>query len=233
MDKFNLEWNNFTSTVSKSFAQLRREEHFYDVTLVTDDEEHISAHKVVLAASSGFFKSILTKTSHANPLLYLNGIKSKELHFIMEYIYNGKVEIYQTDIENFINVAQKLRVEGLDALEEDPNINETLEEEDDNLPDTKSEKRKKSIRKKKAEPFMSSIVSLTNAGDVSSNLNELYTKNGDIFGCIKCERTTKTSSDIRRHVEIHIEGLSFECPLHCGSTFRSIMQLKDHKRKCN
>mgnify|MGYP001299814075 FL=1 len=86
MDKFNLEWNNFTSTVSKSFAQLRREEHFYDVTLVTDDEEHISAHKVVLAASSGFFKNILTKTSHANPLLYLNGIKSKELHFIMEYI---------------------------------------------------------------------------------------------------------------------------------------------------
>ena len=151
----------------------------------------------------------------------------------MEYIYNGKVEMYQADIENFINVAQKLRVEGLDALEEDPNISETLEEVNDYVPDTKSEKRKNPIRKKQAEPFRSSIVSLTNAGDVSSDLNELYTKNGDIFECIKCERTTKKSSDIRRHVEIHIEGLSFECPLYCGSTFRSRMQLKDHKRKCN
>ena len=95
MDKFNLEWNSFKSTVSESFSQLRREEHFYDVTLVSDDDELISAHKVVLAASSGFFKNILTKSSHANPLLYLNGIKSKELHFIMDYIYNGKVEMYQ------------------------------------------------------------------------------------------------------------------------------------------
>ena len=233
MDKFNLEWNSFKSTVSESFSQLRREEHFYDVTLVSDDDELISAHKVVLAASSGFFKNILTKSSHANPLLYLNGIKSKELHFIMDYIYNGKVEMYQADIENFINVAQKLRVEGLDVLKEDPNINETIEEVNDNVHDTKPEKRKTPIRKKKAEPNMSSIVSLTNAGDVFSDLNELYTKNADIFACIKCERTSKTSSDIRRHVEIHIEGLSYECPLHCGNTFRSRMQLKDHKRKCN
>ena len=141
-EKLSLKWNDFQSNVSNSFSLLRNEDYLHDVTLVTDDEENISAHKVVLAASSGFFKNILTKTSHANPLLYLNGIKSKELHFIMEYIYNGKVEIYQTDIENFINVAQKLRVEGLDALEEDPNINETLEELNDNVePDTKSEKK--------------------------------------------------------------------------------------------
>ena len=33
MEKFNLQWNDFMSTVSKSFAQLRREEDFYDVTL--------------------------------------------------------------------------------------------------------------------------------------------------------------------------------------------------------
>ena len=121
MEKFNLQWNDFMSTVSKSFSQLRKEEEFYDVTLVSDDEEHISAHKVVLAASSSFFKNILRKSRHSNPLLYLNGIRSKELNFILDYIYYGKVEMYQTDIDGFIDAAQKLRIEGLDSKVEKMN----------------------------------------------------------------------------------------------------------------
>ena len=218
MDKFNLQWNDFTSTVSKSFAQLRREEDFYDVTLVSDDEEHISAHKVVLAASSGFFKNILKKATHANPLLYLNGIKSKELKFILDYIYNGKVEMYQTDIDDFINAAQKLRVEGLDIKDEGPCVDETLEVIIDDAPQTKLEKDNETLSTKKAEPVKSSIIALNKAAEISSDLNELYTKNGDLFACIKCGRTAKKSSDIRRHVEMHIEGLSYECPLNCGQS---------------
>ena len=235
MDKFNLQWNDFMSTVSKSFAQLRKEEDFYDVTLVSDDEEHISAHKVVLAASSGFFKNILKKATHANPLLYINGVKSKELKFILDYIYNGKVEMYQEDIDDFINAAQKLRVEGLDIKDEDPCVDETIEVINDDAPQpqTTVEKETKTVDKKKAESMKSSIIALNKPGEISSGLNELYTKNGDLFACIKCGRTARKSSDIRRHVEMHIEGLSYECPLNCGQTFRSRSQLKDHKRKCN
>lgn len=235
MDKFNLQWNDFMSTVSRSFAQLRREEDFYDVTLVSDDEEHISAHKVVLSASSEFFKNILRKSTHANPLLYLNGIKSKELKFILDYIYNGKVEMYQSDIDDFINAAQKLRVEGLDIKEDPggPGINETLQEIIEDVPIVKLESYTQSLSKEKAEPIKNSTISLDKDGIFSSDLNEQYIKNGDLFECIKCQRTTKKSSDIRRHVEIHIEGLSYECPFNCGKTFRSRSQLKDHKRKCN
>ena len=236
MDKFNLQWNEFMSTVSKSFAHLRREGDFYDVTLVSDDEEHISAHKVVLAASSEFFKNILRKSTHANPLLYLNGIRSKELKFILDYIYNDKVEMYQSDIDDFINAAQKLRVEGSDIKNEDPGgpeTNETFQEIIDDAPNEKFDIHQKYSSKEKAEQTKSSIISLNKAGIISSDLNELYIKNGDLFECIKCQRTTKKYSDMRRHVEIHIEGLSFWCPFNCGKTFRSRTQLKDHKRNCN
>ena len=41
MERFNLQWNDFMSTVSKSFGQLRKDNEFYDVTLVSDDEEHV------------------------------------------------------------------------------------------------------------------------------------------------------------------------------------------------
>ena len=60
-EKFCLEWNDFQSTVSGSFGTLRREKDFFDVTLVSDDGFHVSSHKVVLSASSEFFKNILSK----------------------------------------------------------------------------------------------------------------------------------------------------------------------------
>ena len=37
-DKFLFKWNNFQSTVARSFGVLRAEEEFFDVTLVSDDQ---------------------------------------------------------------------------------------------------------------------------------------------------------------------------------------------------
>ena len=230
MEKFNLQWNDFMSTVSKSFGQLRKEDEFYDVTLVSDDEEHVLAHKVVLAASSGFFKNILRKSTHSNPMIFLSGINSKELNFILDYIYYGRVEMYQTEIDDFLNAAQKLRIEGLDSKEEGLDTTEDIIREGKLEP--KYEQPKKSMSKKKAETSDSYIIATNNVGEIHPDLNKLYTKIGDVFSCVKCEKTAKISSDIRRHVEIHIEGLSFECPFNCGQTFRSRVRLMNHKSKC-
>ena len=68
MEKFSLKWNDFEANASKSFRNLRKEEHFYDVTLVSDDQQFVSAHKLILSASSEFFKNILKLSSHSNPL---------------------------------------------------------------------------------------------------------------------------------------------------------------------
>ena len=52
------------------------------------------------------------------------------------------------------------------------------------------------------------------------------TENG--WMCRTCGKTAKTSSDIRRHAEIHIDGLAFDCEL-CGQTFRSRKIVNNHK----
>ena len=75
-DKFSLKWNDFQTTVSSSFKTFRQEEDFCDVTLVSDDEVQMSAHKLILSACSSFFKSILKKNPHSSPLLYLSGVDS-------------------------------------------------------------------------------------------------------------------------------------------------------------
>ena len=58
-ERFSLKWKDFQSVVSQSFSVLRQEADLYDVTLVSDDHTQISAHKLVLSASSDFFKSRL------------------------------------------------------------------------------------------------------------------------------------------------------------------------------
>ena len=109
----------FQINVSKAFSKLRHEEELFDVTLVSDDEVHISSHKLVLSACSDFFKNILRQSSHANPLIFLSGIKSKELNFVMDYIYNGEVQLYQNNLDSFLDIAQKLKIDGLGTTKEE------------------------------------------------------------------------------------------------------------------
>ena len=70
-------------------------------------------------------KFILKSNTHGNPLLYLCGVSSTNLGFILDYIYYGEVNIYQEQLDSFLNSAQKLEIEGLlgDRQESTENIN--------------------------------------------------------------------------------------------------------------
>ena len=118
-EKFSLKWNDFQSTVSSSFKTLRQEEDFFDVTLVSDDEVQMSAHKLILSACSSFFKSILKKNPHSNPLIYLHGVDSTNLGYILDYIYHGEVQLFQDHLDPFMDKAQTLRISGLISNGED------------------------------------------------------------------------------------------------------------------
>ena len=74
MDKFCLNWSAFDANIRECFRQLRENQRLFDVTLVTDDGQHMQAHKVVLSAGSNFFRNIFMKGNHSNMLVYLKGI---------------------------------------------------------------------------------------------------------------------------------------------------------------
>ena len=102
--KFSLKWSDFQSNVSNSFGLLRNEDYLFDVTIVTDDNEQVSAHKLVLSACSEYFKNIFQKNKHSNPILCLEGVSSKDVRNVMDYMYNGEVQIYQEDLDRFLIV---------------------------------------------------------------------------------------------------------------------------------
>ena len=63
-EKFSLKWHDFNTNVSKSFGLLRDEEYLHDVTLVSDDNMQVSAHKLVLSACSEYFKNIFRNNTN-------------------------------------------------------------------------------------------------------------------------------------------------------------------------
>ena len=112
-EKFCLRWNDFESNISVAFRELREEKDFFDVTLVTDDQVQISAHKLILSSSSSFLKSILRRNKHQHPLVYLSGVNSAELLNVVEFIYNGQVAVDKEHLETFLRVGEKLKITGI------------------------------------------------------------------------------------------------------------------------
>ena len=61
----------------------------------------IGAHRVILAASSPFFKKVLKKVSHNHPLIYLKGVKFASLEAVLSFVYCGEVSLAEADLEDW------------------------------------------------------------------------------------------------------------------------------------
>jgi len=118
-DNFCLRWNDFAENVSGAFKELRAESDFFDVTLACSDggARTLQAHKVILSACSTFFKTTFRQQmnahKHPNPYIYLRGVSYSDLVSILDFIYNGEVNVAQEDLNSFLAVAEELQIKGL------------------------------------------------------------------------------------------------------------------------
>ena len=127
MEKFCLRWSEFESNIRDTFRELREEQDYFDVTLVCDDGEQIEAHKIVLSAGSQFFRDILRKAKHPSPFIYLKGIKRYDLKYLLDFLYNGEVDIGQEELNIFLETAKALKVKGLESNKAKCMENEVVE----------------------------------------------------------------------------------------------------------
>ena len=107
-----LHWNDFNSNIRNTYADLEEDKDFADVTLVCGDGQ-TDAHKVILSAGSPFFQKILKSNPHSKPLVYLKGVKFRELQFVLSFIYKGEATVAMADVRSFLAVAEDLEVKGL------------------------------------------------------------------------------------------------------------------------
>ena len=113
LEKLYLRWNDFQENIKTTFTSLRKDDYFTDVTLACKDGIQVNAHKVILAVSSPYFENMLKINKHLHPIIYMRGIKSKDLFAIIDLLYYGEANIYQDNLDNFLNIAEELKLEGL------------------------------------------------------------------------------------------------------------------------
>ena len=235
MEKFSLKWNDYQSNVSKSFQSLRHKEDYCDVTLVGDDFKQVTAHKVILSSCSEYFDNVLRNSkNHTHPLLCLEGLKFKDIQNIMDYVYHGELKIYQEDIDRFLEIAQRLKLEGL--IGQDSTSNESIYEETkaETFSQEHSEFVAEEINVKAINPkerkmvLSSSNEDLDTMEKLNKKVQESYSKGEDgLYYCLYCSRTSKNPGHIREHVEVHFDGLALKCD-HCDKTLRSRNALRRH-----
>ncbi|XP_043496305.1 broad-complex core protein isoforms 1/2/3/4/5 isoform X6 [Polistes fuscatus] len=109
---FCLRWNNYQSSITSAFENLRDDEDFVDVTLACDGKS-LKAHRVVLSACSPYFRELLKSTPCKHPVIVLQDVSFNDLHALVEFIYHGEVNVHQRSLSSFLKTAEVLRVSGL------------------------------------------------------------------------------------------------------------------------
>lgn len=112
MQHFCLRWNNYQSSITSAFENLRDDEDFVDVTLACDGKS-LKAHRVVLSACSPYFRELLKSTPCKHPVIVLQDVIFEDLHALVEFIYHGEVNVHQRSLASFLKTAEVLRVSGL------------------------------------------------------------------------------------------------------------------------
>ena len=241
MEKFNLKWNDFASNVHKSFQNLRQEVDFFDVTLVGDDFKHVTAHKVVLSSSSEYFKKIFSnnkKYFQSHAFICLEGLNQSDLNNILDYIYHGEIQIYQHELDRFLGISERLKLEGLvrgeqpDFIEESKTEN-TLDENNltsqmDFLVSKVEDQINKGVRKTETPVISFQSSDIQSLDELDRKVEESYTKvSPGCWTCNHCNKSFIKGAHAREHVEIHFEGLSFSCTF-CDTVLRSRKALRQH-----
>ena len=237
-EKFNLKWTDFQFNVTNSFNIFRSESNFCDVTLVCEGEESVKAHKVVLSACSSFFKNILKEYQHSHPLIYLSGVSSSNLGSILDYIYQGEVQIFQEQLDTFLETAQKLKIEGLLAenIQDKQGSFHVKKEEPEEMEERTLLKPRKSNQKTKREgpgrvEDFQQVPVISGMDEAEERIAEIIKKvEAGHWECNICGAVKKTKQHITNHAETHIDGLSYGCSL-CHKTYRSKNVLYNHISK--
>lgn len=85
-----------------------------DVTIYCDDGQ-VNAHKLVLAASSTYFRNLFSRMTNAfqYPIIVLREMPVDDLKTIIQFVYHGEVNVPQNRVESLMRCANYLQIDGM------------------------------------------------------------------------------------------------------------------------
>ena len=241
MDKWCMKWNEFDTNIREYLRIIREDQRLFDVTLVTDDGQHIEAHKIILSAGSHFFSNIFLRSNQSNMLIYLKGINSVQLVHLLDFIYNGEASVGQEELKEFLETGKELHVKGFEAYVS--GMGESVQDESVCESNVKKEiyENRHNVISDALKPSLGRYNSLEGAltqakegkvkvnenTDLDLQISTMIEKSDNLWICKVCGKTTTKKGHIQDHAESHIEGMSHPCHI-CNKSFSNRPSLRKH-----
>ena len=238
-----VEWADFDTFTKRTVCNLLGDTEFTDVTLVSDDNRQIQAHKAILSACSPFFKIILKNNPHQHPLLFLRGVLFEDLQALVHFIYQGKTEVPQKSLNRFLSLSSEFQLEGIGSFDQvqdkDMEPNQEIEPEVNQIQpyvrDATSRIDKtmqlKTESKKSEETMLSEaegVVSEPNLFEISSEL-ENRQLTASKFACGRCDYKTNRKDHLRTHSNSVHDEIRYPCN-QCDYRATQQSHLARHRR---
>ncbi|KAL6111271.1 zbtb40 [Pungitius sinensis] len=102
-----LELPNYSSQLMQQLWALRKEGHFCDCTILVGDSPH-RAHKLVLAASSMLFRSLLDGSDTIS--IDTAMVSSQEFSCLLDMVYTGKLPLGKHNVGRIVAAADSLQM---------------------------------------------------------------------------------------------------------------------------
>jgi len=182
--------------------------------------------------------------------IFLRGVSGSELEQVTDFLYNGEAFITQDEMKQFFETAEILQVKGLQedwqGIGKNIKIELTPEFEDSNNEYENADHASlNNIANQETivgasiihnndsvyDTFDEEIPGIDANKELDHQIAEMIEKTEDgKWKCKVCDKIAQRKVQVRRHAEIHIEGLSFTCDV-CSKTCSTRQYLREHISK--
>lgn len=108
--------------LTPSLQSLWEEGQLCDLTLISKDDQTFEAHKIILAAASGYFRALFVgagrhlresldfSTSPYDQKIRLPAVSGDSLRSVLEIIYNKHLDISESNVEDLLTASNYLDI---------------------------------------------------------------------------------------------------------------------------
>ena len=103
---------HFQKNTSEMLKVMRGMDEFCDVTLVSEDDERVRAHKVVLASASTKFRDLFQSGEEEEDyqVIHIKGVQSDFMTAMIDLIYKGETKVEEKECEKFLNLLRQYKL---------------------------------------------------------------------------------------------------------------------------
>ena len=224
--------------------ELMMNEDFSDVTLFTEDKQHIKANINILSACSPVFKEILKKEKNSNQIIYLRGVQYSEMDSIMQFIYLGETTFFKQRMDEFLAVAKLLEIRELcnaspektDDPEDEPLPSESnyelITEPSYDPENALSDQIKMQALQERQRKIVIETYECDQCQKTYSGKGALYTHKKSVhqrikYACDQCDYQAAQKVNLTLHIQSKHEGVKFACD-QCDFQGTGQNYLKEH-----